>query len=412
MSITDGDFVRPLAQETLQFVAEALQWGAPPWKLLESEDYQAAFLNVAAQFGVEPLLRWTLKHQGKWQDVPASIRAALDTRARYEAALEALRYRETRRVLAGLRGAEVTTLVLKGSALAYTHYPAGYLRPRTDIDLLVAKKDRQHASRALGDAGYLKVPSVSRDAVHTQWMFSRGEGSVLHIVDLHWAISNRPLFAGMLSVAELVSEATIAEALGADALTPCAVHALLLACIHRVAHHGDSENLLWLYDMKLLAGRLRPAEWDRFWRLAALKEIQTLCAENLARTTQRLGSAAPIILRPAVSGVEKVEPSAAYLGSTVTPSRSLWLDLKGSPGAVAKVRLLAGHAFPDADYMRNEYSPTGGCLAAAYARRSVTGLRRLFASRSSHSDDTSRMTEPAIEADPISGPRGNNVHTI
>jgi hypothetical protein len=73
-----------------------------------------------------------------------------------------------------LHRAGVTTLVLKGAALAYTHYPAAYLRPRGDTDLLVKPTDRAMADYALGTLRYKRENSVSRDAVHTQWMFRQG----------------------------------------------------------------------------------------------------------------------------------------------------------------------------------------------------------------------------------------------
>ena len=39
------------------------------------------------------------------------------------------------------------------------------------------------------------------------------------------------------------------------------VHALLVACIHRVAHHRGTERLIWLLDIHLLASRLEEREW-------------------------------------------------------------------------------------------------------------------------------------------------------
>src|SRR5262249_51587245 len=155
--------------------------------------------------------------------------------------------REITRVLASLREAGVTALVLKGGALAYTHYPAPHLRPRGDTDLLVTREDRARAQEALDDLGYRRQNSVSRDAVHTQWMFRRHEGRLPHTIDLHWAISNRPLFARMLSFDELRRDARPIATLGADALAPAPVHALILACVHRVAHHDDAPTLIWLY---------------------------------------------------------------------------------------------------------------------------------------------------------------------
>ena len=50
--------------------------------------------------------------------------------------------------------------------------------------------------------------------VFTQTPFERHTGSVRHVIDLHWAISNRPLFADLLSFDELVHDAIPVTAVG------------------------------------------------------------------------------------------------------------------------------------------------------------------------------------------------------
>jgi hypothetical protein len=347
---------------------------------LEGETAQAAFLRLAAEHDIEPLLRRSFKVHGTWSTVPPGIRAALDDRARRESALEAVRYRETKRILCALQAAWVPTLVLKGAALAYTHYPAPYLRPRLDTDLLIEKDNRGMAVRALLGLGYARVDSVSRDSVHTQWMFSRLEGVFQHTIDLHWAISNRPFFAGILPFGELRSLAKPIDRLGPGSLAPAPVHALLLACIHRVAHHDSSNNLLWLHDIALLAERLSPREWDAFIELAVRKRVAALCRDSLALAERYVGCPSTmarqkLTLRLAMG---RTESAAAYLGETGTSWRGLLLDLKGSAGIAAKVRFLAGHAFPTAEYMSKKYGTSGRIgLAAAYLRRGVGGLSRL-----------------------------------
>ena len=55
-----------------------------------------------------------------------------------ESAIELLRKHELVRVLEALARAEVATLLLKGTALAYSLYPAPTLRPRADTDVLIS----------------------------------------------------------------------------------------------------------------------------------------------------------------------------------------------------------------------------------------------------------------------------------
>src|SRR5215831_10265345 len=84
---------------------------------------QASVLAAAREEGVFLLLADRL-----WREVFAD-------ELRDAAAIDALRTRELRVVLAALADARVDAVVLKGAALAHTHYPRPELRPRVDTDL-------------------------------------------------------------------------------------------------------------------------------------------------------------------------------------------------------------------------------------------------------------------------------------
>src|SRR5262249_30661127 len=139
--------------DTATLVATVLRGDMSSLPRVKDDAGASAFLEAAAHHDVEPLLRRVLQANDGWSMMPSLIQTALDARARREAAVEGLRYREVTRVLGSLRKAGVTALVLKGGALAYTHYPAPYLRPRGDTDLLVKPEDRAKAREALGDLG-------------------------------------------------------------------------------------------------------------------------------------------------------------------------------------------------------------------------------------------------------------------
>src|SRR6266436_1779063 len=48
----------------------------------------------------------------------------------------------------------IDLLLIKGAALAYTHYASPHLRPRDDIDLLIRRADLERASAMLVSIGY------------------------------------------------------------------------------------------------------------------------------------------------------------------------------------------------------------------------------------------------------------------
>ena len=341
---------------------------------------QAQLLDASADHAVDGLVRRALRQRGTWPDVPSPIRSEIDHRVCAAGAAEVLRCRELTRAVSGLRAAGVEALVLKGAALAHTLYPAPHLRPSVDIDLLVRTEDRSAAAMALEALGYTRRNAIARDAVHAQATYERTAGSV-GAIDLHWSISNRPLFAETLTFDELASEAVPVPGFGGGVRTPGPVHALLLACVHRVAHHGDPDRLIWLYDIKLLAAALSPEDWRRFASLAARKRIAAVCRHGLAMTAALLGcgegASAAIEVLDQLARTQR-EPSAVYIGGIGGDLRLFALDLYAARGPRAKADLVASHLFPDARYMRLAFgATTSPALAAAYIRRAARGLWRL-----------------------------------
>ena len=71
-------------------------------------------------------------------------------------------------MFAALNEVQVKPLVLKGGALAYTHYPNPALRPRGDTDLLVAPSARGRTEETLRRLGYTHGGGMSGNLVSYQ----------------------------------------------------------------------------------------------------------------------------------------------------------------------------------------------------------------------------------------------------
>ena len=332
------------------------------------------FFEAADRHGVLLLVGRMLR-DAKWTDaIPCELREALSSRARCDQSVELVRREELRRVVDALHCAGISSIVFKGAALAYTHYEFPHLRPRLDTDLLVAPDDRLRAREVLESIGYTPANAVARDALFAEAMFSRkGIGTVHHVLDLHWRVISRPLFREVLPLDEIRSSVVMVPALGPAARTLDPVHALLLACIHPVAHHHSDWPLIWMYDVALLADCLTAAGWLRFRQLATARHVSFICKQAFELVARHLGERA--WLRD--SGVLAIpdqrryeEPSAAYLEGRQSARSDLILDLNASRGLVGKSRLLLAHAFPDLKYMRAQYSTSGWlALTSAYIRR-------------------------------------------
>jgi hypothetical protein len=293
----------------------------------------------------------------------------------------ALQDRELRRVLECLAASGVRPVVIKGAHLANTLYAVGR-RPRSDTDLFIAPADREAAARAFASAGYALVPHITGTLLISQCHFTRHERfGFRHAYDVHWRIANPPPFAGALEFDEVAADARPVPALGAHARAPSHAHALLIACMHRVAHHGGGESIVWMRDLCLLAEALPPAERTRVVDLAARKRMLRICARELARAHQELqGDACGALARDlgAAAANAPAEPSARYLEPRSKAGR-LILDLRSLPRWHDRATLLREHLFPPRSYLQWKYG-TARLTATPllYALRVARGAGRWF----------------------------------
>jgi hypothetical protein len=209
-------------------------------------------------------------------------------------------------VLRGLLGrfaaAGIDALLLKGAGVAYTLYRSPHLRPRGDVDLMVARADLDRAERTLAEGGWTCLAEQDGELITTQRHYvPSGPTAFAEPLDLHWKIANPQLFREVVSFEELLSRAVPVAALGATARALSDTDALLVACVHRVAHHQDVGDLLWLWDIHLLASRLSVEERSRFATLAARASMRAVCGRSLelAAARFRTAGAADLIAAPA-----------------------------------------------------------------------------------------------------------------
>jgi Uncharacterised nucleotidyltransferase len=335
-----------------------------------------ALIAVAREEGVHLLLADRLH-------VPA-----LDDDRRAAAAIGAAREVELRTVLAALAEAGARPILIKGAALAYTHYRRPELRPRDDTDMMIPAADREAVTRALAPLGYQRPPEADGELIIAQLHFDKHDRfGILHALDVHWRISNVRMFAGALTYEELACDAVPIPALGPHARGASARHSLLVACVHRVAHHADTRNLLWLYDIHLLA-RGGDAEPAAFAALASARGMREVCARGLTLAAEAFGGIDPqwiaALSAPSRRGASggpggNDEPSAAFLGGRLSLADILKANLAATPGWTARVRLVCQHLFPQRAFIYERYGTRQpAALPFLYVHRIVSGVPKWF----------------------------------
>ena len=317
------------------------------------------------------LLAWSALIEGTMSDV---LRSELEAIVRQAAALDARQTRMLGDCLVALDAAGVPALVMKGAALSHTCYPAAHLRPRNDDDLLVPKTRFDEALRVLFARGYQPAAQVDAPLVIRQRHLIGKRPWGLHHVDLHWWPLNPVAFDDLPPFDELS-----AGSVPLGGVAPCArglgpLHALLLLCAHRVAHHTPTEDPQWLLDLHLMAGSLTPADWPVFASLAERCRLAEVCLSELGRTSTILGTDIPAGVLAQLARVAG-EPSAAHLRA-LGPLYVQWLNLWQLPDMGTRLSLLYSHAFPSRAYMQSRFGTRPIALPWMYLRRLIGGLGR------------------------------------
>lgn len=335
-----------------------------------------ALVDLAIGHGVDALLGGTIH-----PDAPADVAERLRQGLAAHQALAALRDTELRRVLAAFATAGVAVLIFKGAHLRHCLYRAPGLRPSSDTDLLVAESDRGATVALLGATGYSAAVHVRGRLILGQMHFGRqDEHRLTHPLDVHWRLAAPLVFRHVLPMRELDALAMPIPVLGESARGPSWAHALLIACVHLVAHHRPDPLLLWLYDISALAARLDPPGWDVFVQTAVSARVTGVCAAALAAARRHFDHQALATAEArlcASANAHEDEPSRAAL-SVHGPIEELWLDLRAVEDWREGLTLLREHVYPEAGYMR-ERAGDDGWLPLLHARRLTRGIPRWIA---------------------------------
>jgi len=308
--------------------------------------------------------------------------SALRARAVKDAALDAIREKHLRCFLDACAAAGLRPLLMKGGALAYTHYARPDLRARFDTDILVAPDARERAVAILASSGYVAIPQAGGELIAYQAAYATRLGDVsIDTIDLHWRIANPQQFGPFLSYDDAERQAVSVPALAPQARALGPVHALLLACVHRVAHHFDAPHLIWLYDLRLLAERFTAAEWRAFVALAHERGVATVTQRSLARARFMVGAPIADDTLEALTGQGAADAAtAAYLAPGRRHVQDVLADLRSLGSWRDRWSLVRQHMFPPAGYMRTVYAPASTTpLPMLYALRCWRGARKWLA---------------------------------
>jgi Uncharacterised nucleotidyltransferase len=332
-------------------------------------------LECARAHGVLPLLAAAGAAGGWDRELIGAMRPAVAA----EAALTIVRERELVRVLDALERYRVAPLLIKGAHLAYTVYPSPDRRPRLDTDLLVRDEDREPLRQCLIEAGYRPVPHVTGEIAFRQCQYERIDAAgASHTIDVHWRLANPRAFADRVAYADLIDGAVSIPRLGPHARGPRPAVALLVACIHRTAHHGASDRLLWLYDIHLLASALGDRGWGEVTTMAVRCGLAPVLSSGLTDTRDVLATAVPAaVIHTLAERASQTDPDVLTFLDGASRLQVMASDWHRLSGWRDRTGFLREHLFPSPVYMSHKYgSAWNVMLPFLYARRIIAGAWR------------------------------------
>ena len=374
-----------MATPAENLVCAIIRGDVTSWPLLDDGSLNK-LVEAAFNHSVQLILFDTLKKLSTWDRWPPWLRERLKNDFAAACALELIGERELRKVLICLEEHRIRPILLKGVPLAYTVYQSPTLRPREDTDLLIRESDMQRVAGILSGLGYDGLELEGAELASYQCSYRRRDSyGICHHLDVHWKISNEPLFARALGFDELVAEAIEIPSLARCALGLGHVHALLLACMHRFVHahapfyvNGNpvyaGDHLRWVYDIHLLCSALNTGQWSEFTTLARTKKISGFCVDGLNAARQAFNTKIP---GETISALQAAAGNDAASTQRLRTSAAAWFlaNLRALPDLRQRIALVKQVALPPSAYMMEKYQINNRlALPFLYGYRSVKAV--------------------------------------
>lgn len=262
-----------------------------------SDENWRQWLTTVRHHNFTPLLYYWLNNQTDPFRPPAWVMDKLQYQHLASQAHAAYRWAETQHLLTVLTKAHIQPVVLKGTALAESHYPSPELRPSLDIDLLIPAAQYPQAKNALVQAGY--APQIELDDRGRQWaceeafLSTQAPNGRSFLVELHWSLSPYNHQITHPPLAELFQRATAVAVDGFPMPIPNPVDALVHTVLHLYYGHPEDIRLIWLYDVHLLSQQLTETEWQESVHTSHGWQARFALAQVLPLTQKWFGTTYP-----------------------------------------------------------------------------------------------------------------------
>ncbi len=263
-----------------------------------------------------------------------------------------------------LKAADIASVVMKGTALAYGLHDEPAMRRRGDTDLLVRPKDKEQSRAILKRLGWYRKPDPHGLNYQEGWLHDAA-GFFIHALDLHWEPSERAVLHSVLPTDQFFERKRPLPAFCEEAFQPDNATMILHAAVNQKWHslHGyDAEEarlasprrLIWSVDFDLLVGSMTDDDWANLTRHCTAERAGPLVAEALCGAQHDLGTVLPEQFLAELEA-HTIHPDITAYFTNLDGLSQFWLDLRKTPGARAKAHLIRSRALPPRQHLMEKY---------------------------------------------------------
>lgn len=333
--------------------------------------------SLAKQHGVIALLNDNIKDLDY---IPSTVKTVVKQNTYSIISQDLVRSQELANLFKIFAENDINFMVFKGGALAYSHYQESYLRIRCDTDILF--EDHLHAEQAwviLNQLGYQKSNTLSGSYVGFQFCCIKPlKSGVNHVLDCHIKFNDHLFYAKTLTF-DILKQQAIFRAEPFPMLIPCDTHAALIALMHRTTtlSSGQSDRLIWLYDIYLLLSQFTDQQWLNFISLSRDKKICGTCLDGINKTMEFFPLNTPSTV---ISEFKKLSETELF-NPSIQHKRWFYYyhSFKEVDGITNKIDFIKEHFLPSKKYMMDKYHiPHPLLLPFFYVLRVITGIKRYF----------------------------------
>jgi hypothetical protein len=360
----------------------------PPWPAdwPSSPDFEDAVFARVAFHGTALAM---LDSPTKLSDWPTRLRDRVLEEARSQTFWEMGHRQGLTRLVEALANAGFSSLITKGTALAYSVYPNPAVRRRGDSDLLLHGASRYAVRKILTANGFVSLGDPR--PLQESWVIRCTMGFT-HVFDLHWQVSASALLALCLERGGIGLRSVPLTRLCKDGRAIAPVDNLILIALNRASHRifgyisgdamvFDQGRLIWARDVDLLCRAFSAEDWQQLLTTVEASGTAPIILSALRAAEAALGTQVP---EDVVEGLaqHRGDPQLLRYFGNLSGLERLRLEWAASPSARAKLRMAAYTLFPGDEVLHQRFPNAADWpIPALQARRLVAGIGHLFRKR-------------------------------